>query len=386
MSSSFLSSRSTRRHSYSSYSSYSTDHSSSAHRHEKFKLGEGSFGCVIRGPFVMSSNPYNRKFYREHEGDVTKLMLDKREFRNEIENTLIANKLDKGTSSILIHGYNILDRHDLRTILKKNRNVLRKIKDCEIIIKNIEDADEIYQIIYSKVGINLEILYQYFSHFDVRKLLLLCMNLVQGIDIYRRHSFAHIDVKPNNIIYLPQYDKMVFIDYGLAGNYNRIDIDMFENLKYIYTPPEIIAYHIIKYKSSNTDNAFKRFKREYENSLAFTFHFFKELLIYYAYDNSKEIYEKELYNLFITMYYKDEYELEEYVKSCYKYIDAHKLCFTIMELLEVYKYRKAYPKIVDKFYYNVLIKVAYIDPKRRHTTQALLRNYKVFMRQLRNSI
>lgn len=385
MRSSILSGRSTIGHSsYSSHDTYSHDNG-----RKKYKLGEGSFGCVIRGPFVLSSNPHNRRFYRDEDGDVTKLMIDKKEFRNEIESTLIANKLDNGSASILIQGYTVLDRHDIKQILRENRAELRKIEDCEIIINNIQNVYELYQIIYSKVGINLEIMQQYFPDLTVHKVLMLCMNLVNGIHIYRNHSFAHVDIKPNNIIYLPQYDKMVFIDYGLAGYYRRISIDRIEHMNYIYTPPEFIAYNIIKYKNSrngNTDNIFKIFKRQYETSLAFTFHFFKELLIRYAYENSKELYERELYNLFITMYYKDKIELEEYVKGCYKYLDAHKLCFTLMELIEIYKFRKTHPHIIDKFYYKVLIKVAYIDPQRRYSTLALIKNYRTFMRTLRHSI
>ena len=361
--------------------------SSIQHSEQTYKLGEGSFGCAIKGRFIDSTNKLNYKYYTPYVGEVTKLMLDFNEFFNEIEGTIVANKIDNGESSIIINGWSILDRVDIYEILnsKETISVLKKIKDCEIIKQNLRKIDKLYQIIYSKQGITLDVMHKHLKHFNLYKILYLCRNLVDGIHKYRTHYFTHFDIKGNNIIYIPNDDKMVFIDYGLSFYYKNLNFDILYLIKYIYVLPEIIAFNIIQnYSHVSKEKAFQKFKKDYEDSLSLKdkHYYFKNVLILYLYNNSEEEYENELRVLFNSLYSKNTQELKSIILANIKYVDAYKLCFTIMELIDQYKFRnnERQHKIINMFYKKVLLPVAHINPSKRLSTQTLLYNYNVFLK------
>jgi len=352
-----------------------------SHKEDLYKLGEGSYGCAIKGNFHNSMNKINYKYYGDSVGEVTKLMIDNTEFRNEIIGTLIANKLDNGNSSILIYGYSILDRRDINHILQKKRDLLMKIQNCESIIDNISNIEELYQIIYSKEGITLDMMFKQFN-FGLYKIIKLCRNLVYGINIYSKYSFSHFDIKSNNIIYIPDDDKIVFIDYGLSRYYRNIDFDILLHVKNIYILPEIIFYNIIKINPDiNADIAFELFKKEYESNLAFKNYYFKNILINTLFNNSEYEYNKELLYVFNLFYHKRE-KMSDMVFQSFKYIDSYKLCFTIMELIDTYKFRKTHRKTINFFYKNVLLPVVHINPLKRYNTSTLLNNYDLFLKIL----
>ncbi len=359
------------------------------------KLGEGSFGCVIRGPFILSTDEKNNRFYKTSEnrmGEVFKLLINGTSFKKEIRNTLIANKIDNGESSIIIEGYSILNHQDIERLMYSRdsdiRKIRAKIKNCRNIETFIKrNIPYIYQIIYSRVGINLLNLHEYHSRsrFHIKKVLGLCFNLVKGVSKYVNHSFVHFDIKPDNIIYIPN-DKLVFIDFGISGFINEIDIKIFDYLKDIYLLPEIVAYNIKKkyINVSKQEELFLHFKRDYEYNLNHMYNHFKDLVVLYLYGDNITLYNHELRRIFNkVMSLNTQAEADAMIRQSLIYYDAYKLCFTIMELIEQYNFRdQMHIGIINDFYKNVLMPVAYIHPSRRIHIHTVLKQYRRFMRTL----
>jgi tRNA A-37 threonylcarbamoyl transferase component Bud32 len=375
------------------------------------KLGEGSFGCVIRGPFIISSTQNNNNMYdKDRMGEVFKLMVNKHDFRLEIKNTLIANKIDnnkidKSSPSITITGFSILNRDDLKTLFESDdddmKKLRQKIKGCKTIEKYLRDnVHEVYQIMYSDEGISLQYLHEYHgrTEFSIQKVLGLCLNLMKGVSRYVRHSFVHLDIKADNIIYIPpkngNFDKLVFIDFGISGFIKNINLNIFHILKNIYLLPEIVANNIIKkYKNHSKSNQelFYIFKRTYEYNLNHIYNHFKDLLVHYLYNDNIMLYKRDLMKLFEKIMNSSETQIEALIRHNLIHYDAYKLCFTIMELIEQYNFRDAkYNHIIDAFYKNVLMPVAFIDPEKRAPIQSVLPKYRDFLktlpRYLRHSI
>ena len=111
---------------------------------------------------------------------------------------------------------------------------------------------------------------------------------------------------------------------------------------------------------------------------------FKDLILFYLYNNSIERYNYELRMIFDKVHLLNTDEaIEAMIRQNLIYYDAYKLCFTIMEVVEQYKFRdRVHIHIIDDFYKNILLPVAFIDPNRRVMIDSVLSTYRVFMKRL----
>jgi len=354
------------------------------------KLGEGSYGCVFKGVFVMSDNDTNNKIINTNASkEVSKFMIDKTEFDNEIHSTIIANTIDEGRSSMKIYGYSILNQNDIQKIIRENNTVFKRLNSCRDTLDNIYNINNIYQIIYSKYGLRLKYLKSNIPSLNAPRFMILCFNLYDGLYHYIKEKFLHFDVKENNILYIPpssnEKEKIVFIDFGLSNYHKYITLSPFKYLIYnyrdyaLYEPPELIAYIVIKYWKSNMseDYCYDAFKTRYEYNINNNINNFKYIyLIPRLYNNDQRLYESELKTLFKKMYMMSNKILDKYIYKQMMYYDVYKLAFTILGLFDHYHFTTNEKDITFLFFDKVLLKSLYILPEKREKINNLCNTYK----------
>lgn len=368
------------------------------------KLGEGAYGCVLKGRMPLSGNKKNiilyiknKDFYSYENGllfskyeIISKLFIKKRDFYNEIKNTRIANKIDNTNSSIKINGYSILNMKDVKKIIdnidSKDSNLFKKLTLCENILNNLYKLKHIYQIFYESEGIKLNDLYSKNPNINFKKMVQLFHNLYIGLYLYSLNNFYHLDIKDNNIIYLSDKDKFVFIDFGISQknkkNYKPKILKHLHKTVVKYMLPEIIAYRVIKKYSNDIDNQnklFKLFKKKYEKSIDKN----KKYIIKYVYDNNIKKYKLELITLFnqILQFFKDknEHNKNEYFKDIFKYIDVYKLSLCLCNIFKIYNY-KINEGIYNEFMKNIL-SALHINVSKRATISEIKDKYNLFCKK-----
>jgi serine/threonine protein kinase len=359
------------------------------------KLGEGSYGCVFKGVFVISHNATNNKIINTNASqEVSKFMIDKFEFENEIENTMIANKLDQGRSSMKIYGYSILDKTDIQKIISQNNDVFKRLNSCKDTLQNISYIDNIYQIIYSKYGFRLKYLKSNIPGLNATRFIILCFNLYDGLYHYAKAKFLHYDIKENNILYIPaskrEKEKILFIDFGLSSYHKNISLSQFKYLIHNYRdyalpePPELIIYIIIKYLKETTtkEYCYDAFRTRYEYNINIIHNYKNNILIPLVYGNSIVEYEADLQNLFNKMYNMQKQNLEKYIHKCILYYDIYKLAYTIIGLFIQYHFTTTEKGLSEMFFKEILLKSLFIIPEKRIKISALCNMYKAFIKKM----
>lgn len=361
------------------------------------KLGEGSYGCVLKGVLGYSTNQLNNSIMINTLGEVSKLFLYEKDFRRELKNTIIANKLDQNTS-LIINSTSIYDKKDLNEIFNddNNKKIFEKINLCDEITKNLRKLDNIYQIVFNNKGIDLDSLDMFIENFNIVSLIKMFENLFKSISIYRKHNFNHFDIKENNIIYLPNEKKMVYIDYGISCYDDDIDIVRYlkqfskdnDSMK-LYQQPELIAYGILmQYKDQIKKEdvylkCFEEFKQKYNFMISYEETNFRSFLINFLY-KKREIFDNELKKLFDKIYedFKEnsfnKFLISEYMTN----IDVYSLSWVLIILMNHYKFMKIKKReeqeFVTRFCNDILVKAIQIDPQKRYKIDTIVENYKLF--------
>lgn len=359
----------------------------------KIKLGEGAYGCVIKGTLGYSVNKDNNTVLVNSNGEVTKIMINKHDFDVEIKNTLIANSIDRDTS-LVIHAISILDHNDVKNIFNDPRNItmFNKLNVCKNIIDKILRIKNIYQIIYSDEGILLPNIDQFISNFDVKILISLFYELFNGLFLFRKNRFNHFDIKENNIVYIPKSKKLVFIDFGMSCYDSEINTDSmieyvsgsYDNLRFYYSP-EIIAYSVIKTRKGNLSNidCYNDFKARYEQVIKKNNDYSKkQFLINALYKNDEKLYENELKTIFIGIYTNIENNRigNEWFREQIQNLDAYKLSWTLLDLLhhfDFFENRKK--KVTVNFCNSVLLKSIQIHPDKRTKINDIISDFNLFL-------
>lgn len=341
------------------------------------KLGEGTYGCVLKGNMVYSTNKNNNTVFLNSNGEVTKIMIDEKDYNRELFNTFIANKLDINTS-LIIHATSILDKNDIKNILynKYNKSIIDKIGLCDNIINNLDNLEKIYQITYSDEGIMVDNLPKYIQHFNNAILIELFYNLFKSLYIYRKNDFNHHDIKFNNIIFIPKYNKIVFIDFGIACYSKDIDIkNYYRHLSSDYNnltqaqPPEIIARALLSKNSfkNSKEDILKDYIERYNYVTTDNIH---KLLIKYIY-NTNENMNSELIRTFNNnAIYK--------IRESFYNLDTYKLCSTLVDYIYLFSniiITEPYEEQFVEEFSRILAQALQIDPVKRLNINTLFNKY-----------
>ena len=91
---------------------------------------------------------------------------------------------------------------------------------------------------------------------------------------------------------------------------------------------------------------------------------------------------KDLTNLFNRMYKYAPNNFEKTIRKSLINIDLYKLSFTIMEIMEEFRYSQYNPDLVDKFYSEIIFPCLSISPRKRIKLSELLKRYKAFIDKL----
>jgi len=336
-------------------------------------LGKGTYGCVI--PKVLKCNKTNTGLLKKGTTQVSKLLLNKQEFYKEVNNTAFINKYDKGETSILLDDTCTITKDVLKEILYTNGIDKKYIEQCGI---ELDKNDTIYQIIYNKKGITLRKLIYKNENITMpfNQFIRLTFNLFKGIKRFNKLNFIHFDIKDDNIIYLPDENKFIFIDFGLSKTYKILlktrTLEYYSSSPRYYYPPEILIFSVLyKKKTYNYYDLYIYFKNKYEEEL-------KESiddtiiinLVKYNYNNNYQLYENDLKILFDSYYYSiDPYNI---LKKGLSKIDIYSLAITLYRCIKKYNINNNY---VSKIYKYIIFPCLIINPMKRISVNKIIYLY-----------
>lgn len=345
-------------------------------------LGKGSYGCVI--PDILDCTNKDNSTFKKSTENVSKLFLDLEEYQIELHNTKYINNIDINNDyTIKLELSCLLNNKIIKKILDDNGINKKYLNNCEI-----KNKSKIYQIVYNKKGTILKDI-----NIDIKKLIKLSLNLVKGIELFNNNKFIHFDIKSNNVIYIEEDDKLIYIDFGLAvinNDYNYIfrifDKYYFKNTRENY-PPEfiilsLIEYYVNKVNYNNIDeNLFDLNKILYD----VVYDTYNNNFIRYMDNHFKNSYINELYKL-LKKYYiikmkllkKNNYE-NIFNKYLIKYSNKIEIfAFGIMMFNKLYKMRKDNndDEIFKKYFKKILKYTLIADPSKRYNASKIINKYK----------
>ena len=228
------------------------------------KMGEGSFGCVVKPPILCNNN--NNK-YNNNNNYVSKLIPiykdnDLEDVIEEIENNKVVLKIDKNSKYFVVAldwcyinpsslkketRDNITTRHMVNG--EKNKkgycNLDPAIKTVNLISPNV--GYELFKVLYSR------------KYSETRKYLKLrfpsvIRHLLIGLRLLHKNEFTHLDIKPENmgVMITNKSAYIRYFDFGISINCKDIDISR-ESLRTVdykmgtpsYMSPEMYVIHAI---------------------------------------------------------------------------------------------------------------------------------------------
>ena len=193
-------------------------------------IASGAYGCVFK-PAIKCKGDNTRT------DGVSKLM-EKQEAQKEVHEQVKVDRIDPSFEYHL-EPPKICDIGDLDDI---EDNIQR----CHLVGKdiqsNLSDA-ALLQLPYG--GIELKSAITMVSKQSLEKKIKFIMNmcnLFKGLADFDKNKFAHLDIKPPNILYNPEKERFNFIDFGLSAYYKDIKYDRYFlfTSKYFVYPPELI--------------------------------------------------------------------------------------------------------------------------------------------------
>jgi len=332
-------------------------------------ISKGSYGCVFTPPFKCldskiktTKDQVAKIFYEQNDSNI--------EFNKEKKQAEIIQQLDKKNKwTVKYHNFcNV-------TIEPTYEN-----KKCSY----IKFREEKLQLIFDNGGITLSR-----SKINFNKLILAFSELLLGIIKMNKNNYVHLDIKPDNILYNSELNKLSIIDFGLSfkieSSKNKLNSDKkgkILNHNYPYFPPEFKIYFK---KILNTGILNLDF--DSVNNLK------NKILLNYDYLNLQK-YKSEI-NANI------EEEIINLIKKCEKDIELFKINFDEKYIykIDIYSLGISFIQIYlqkliiineedkelfDKFMEKIIIPITKIDPDDRYDAKkakkeldSLLKEYKI---------
>jgi serine/threonine protein kinase len=198
-------------------------------------------------------------------------------------------------------------------------------------------------------------------------------------DLYKNKKINdkdYFDIKDDNIIYLPDENKFVFIDFGLSKTYKILlktkTLEYYSSSPRYYYSPEILIFSILYRKKTNSYfelyNIFKN-KYEYELKLSIDDNIILDI-IKFNYNSNYELYENDLKILFDSYYYApDPYNI---LKRSFSKIDIYSLAITLYRCIKNYNINNNY---TYKIYKYIIFPCLIINPMKRISINKIIYLY-----------
>lgn len=346
-------------------------------------LSHGTYGCVIR-PAIGCNK-------RLDNNNVSKLFSKRSEMEIEMEEHSKINK--------------IIDPKNIFTLKLKEKcsveseridyNELTKCKNLKKVEKDIP------QIVYEYGGYDL---LHIPKHIGFEELFIASKSLFKGLVIMEQKHYAHLDIKPANMVYNNQNKKLALIDFGLAkivkGFYSDMDNRKMIQHPYAYYPPEFSVlvdyWSVDKETFLNNINDRTRINRTNSKKLLHNIQYIiktpknisNELnILLYSFEMNHRNYMEELAAFFeyATSNPKIDHVLNDFVNR----IDVYMIGSTLLQVLNTCIYYKTTEISTTNcdFYIDVLKlfhNMVHISPAKRYTPQQCLNEYKRIINSLKN--
>jgi len=119
-------------------------------------------------------------------------------------------------------------------------NIFPDLEKCKNWEPSELSKDQIKQIVYEYGGVSLS---RAARHVDPVILFKGFETILKGLIVLDRKGWAHLDIKPDNIVYNKDTNKMSLIDFGLSRKQNKIytkETLYLREYEYPYYPPEFL--------------------------------------------------------------------------------------------------------------------------------------------------
>lgn len=242
-------------------------------------LGEGQYGCVYSPPVPCMDESSNRVI-RTYSNPVGKVFSNARAAVGEIELSTFFTQMDpKGLYLVPLVGNCVVSKSDM---IKHEADFHRcrftktpfpKLKYLKQMIPQRQSNKKFVQLVYKHNGVTLE---NSFVHPSYRNASLsvyvnYLINLANGIKMLQENAFAHMDIKPDNVVIVNKdtpNEKMLLIDLGLADKLSSIYDTRASQHKLLHNsthyPPEFQIYQL--FVSMNKENLLVAILKEFEKA------------------------------------------------------------------------------------------------------------------------
>jgi serine/threonine protein kinase len=310
-------------------------------------IGEGSYGCVLKPSLkCKTTRPINYK------NKISKIM-EKSEAIIELEEYKRIEKVDKNANY-----YTGNPEMCIPEISKKNMNA---IKQCKY--RNIEDLRKYYLLIMEDGGQSLTVFadsiyeeiirgtlrYDSKEFQDYQKIMYNfweeCKRLFMGLQLFLKNNLVHHDLKPQNILYDIQHNRVNYIDFGLMTTKKEIrenSINSYNHNAIIHWsfPPEMPYTNkseymkLVKMNKQKKIKVFERFMKNLSDSENKINYFFKNTVLdYYKKEESETIknHLKEYYDLLLKEMTSKKYNI--FLEGVINSIDTYGLGLSLLYVL-----------------------------------------------------
>ena len=335
-------------------------------------LGQGTYGCVFDPPLkcvgdAQRNSGVGKIFKNEEELEEEEIQFDK-------------VKIIDPTGKFTVQMKKKCEVH-AKTIQPSD-----EFNKCTLFNKNDKNINSFYQqLILNNKGIDLDkFIGKKFMFMDILDGLI---NAVEGLVEFEKKNYCHRDLKPLNIIVTQPKHNILYIDFGLSLEYDRVyrgdSMDII-SYPYMYYPPE---FDLCADKLINTDST------EYVELSHRLHNKYKHLIpLFNSIGLSYDILELqfESFSNYLHSTYKDKFDNDEDIFNIFKNfankVDVFSFGITLLEIITSANCDFTNMTIIQQDTLKTIIKQAiHFNPIERYDSHQLLdalKNLKTVKKQI----